>query len=220
VQDIKLKYNRLLLQLHTHNKDTMALCRCFQAIYTTRNVASDRAVWQEALEGIVVFLALSPFDNEVSNLLHRFKTDPLLEELPAFKYGVAATALRGSAAVRLRRGDSGVGCRQLLTYLTTKEVIPWPMPAADVLRAHPVLAVDEWYTLLHKRIVQHVRSLTASLRRCVAASPQSSKCAAVRGCCAEHSRVGRLLRAHSVRPPREPHWSQRRRKRRFARVVL
>ena len=40
---------------------------------------------QEALEGIVVFLALSQYDNEVSDLLHRFKAETKLDELPAYK---------------------------------------------------------------------------------------------------------------------------------------
>ncbi len=86
MQDLKLKFYRLLIQLQSNNKDSIALCRSFQAVYSTRNVDKDRAVWTEALESIIVFLALSAFDNEVSDLLHRFKADPKLDELPAYKY--------------------------------------------------------------------------------------------------------------------------------------
>ncbi len=99
-------------------------------MYNTRNVNKDRTVWQEALEGIVVFLALSAFDNEVSDLLHRFKLDPKLGELPAFK--------------------------RLVGFLTTQEVIPWPLPDMEEYVRHPVLAVPEWFALFQKRIIQHV----------------------------------------------------------------
>ena len=48
-------------------------------------------------------------------------------------------------------------CRRLVNLLTTKEVIPWPLPDTEVYRAHPALAQDEWFALFQKRIIQHVR---------------------------------------------------------------
>ncbi len=66
MQDLKLKHYRLLIELHNNAKDAAALCKDFQAVYTVRTVLEDRAQWSDALSSIVVFLALSPFGNEVS----------------------------------------------------------------------------------------------------------------------------------------------------------
>jgi 26S proteasome regulatory subunit N5 len=61
---------------------------------------------------MVVYLALSQWDNEVSDMMHRLKSDARLEAVPAF--------------------------RALVTQLTTNEVVPWPLPGpfGDAIRAH------------------------------------------------------------------------------------
>ncbi len=115
IQEVKLRFYRLLIQLQTHNKDPIALCRSFQAVYRTRNVDKDRAVWQEALQGIVVFLALSAYDNEVSDLLHRFKADPKLGELPAYKCVVGPRSERLLPYQGFVCVGGGVGGRRLVT---------------------------------------------------------------------------------------------------------
>jgi len=128
-EDLKLKFYRLLIELHSNSKDAGALRKDFQAIYTIPNVLTDRGLLENTLSSIVVFLALSAYGNEVSDLLHRINADKNLDTLPIFK--------------------------RLVVFLTTKEIIPWPLPEEPVYQTHPVLAQPFWFALLHKRVVQH-----------------------------------------------------------------
>lgn len=128
-EDVKLRFYHLLLELHGHQKDTAALRADWQSIYNTKSVKEDESKWQMALQSITVYLALSVYGNETSDMEHRVLQDKNIDKLPAYK--------------------------SLLTQLTTPEIIPWPLPADADLRAHPVLAVEEWHDMLHKRIVQH-----------------------------------------------------------------
>lgn len=64
-------YNLMGLLAHARH-DSLALCKGYMAILQTRGYAADEAKWKPALASAIVYLALSPFDNEVSDLLHRF----------------------------------------------------------------------------------------------------------------------------------------------------
>ena len=102
-QDLKLRFYRLMIELHAHNKDTNALYKDYQAIYSIKTVLEDRALWSDTLGCIVVFLALSPFEAEVSDLLHRFKSDKRLADLPAYQCVCCVQAPRFGMRVCSRR---------------------------------------------------------------------------------------------------------------------
>ena len=118
-EDVRLRHYELLVALHTARHDALELCKDYQAVYGTRGLTSEPAKWQPALASVIVYLALSPWSNEVSDLLHRVKGDKRTEEAPL------------------------APCRALLTYLTTDELIPWPLPQAvsDAVKAHPAFRV-------------------------------------------------------------------------------
>eukprot|EP00158_Paraphelidium_tribonemae_P010266 Partr_v1_DN4246_c0_g1_i1_m9739 putative 26S Proteasome non-ATPase regulatory subunit len=118
-EDVRLRHYELLVVLHTARHDALELCKDYQAVYATRGLAAEPAKWQPALASVIVYLALAPFSNEVSDLLHRVLGDPRTEEAPLAPF------------------------RALLTYLTTDELAPWPLPpaVADGVKAHPAFRV-------------------------------------------------------------------------------
>jgi len=144
MQDLKLKYYNLMIQLHRHQGDYLAICRAFKAIYDTPVVQSNPVQWREALKSVVIFLVLSPFDSEVSDLLHRLKLDKKVQELPISKL--------------------------LLDLFTTNELIAWPVAADGELRRDSIFANNDdgpkRYKDLHKRVVQHnIRTIAAYYHR-------------------------------------------------------
>lgn len=102
MEDLRLRFYSLMIELHQQRRDALALCKDYQAIYATRGFAGDAAKWKPALAGVIVYLALAPWSNETSDMLHKVKADKRSEDLPAH--------------------------RALVDYLTTDELIPWPLP--------------------------------------------------------------------------------------------
>ncbi len=77
----------------------------------------DAARLNTALEAMVIYLVLSQWDNEVSDTMHRLKSDARLDSVPAF--------------------------RALVVQLTTDEVVPWPLPGpfGETIRAHAAFSM-------------------------------------------------------------------------------
>lgn len=101
----RLRFYGLLASLHQQQHDALALCKDFQAVLATRGYADDAAKWVPAMQSVVVYLALAPWSNEVSDTMHRLKADKRLEEA-----GLASH-------------------KALLEMLTTPELVSWPLPA-------------------------------------------------------------------------------------------
>lgn len=129
--DLRVKFHKLMIQLHTFQKKPMALCRDWEAIFQVYSGGKEpeEDKWHEALKSVALFVCLSPHDNEQHDLLHRINANKKLDELPAFK--------------------------ALLTHFTTKELAPWPLPEQDELSAFMESVPGDWAELFHKRVVQH-----------------------------------------------------------------
>ncbi|CAN8007240.1 unnamed protein product, partial [Ixodes pacificus] len=84
-QDLKLRYYRLMIELDQHEGSYLAICRHYSALYRTESVQEDPKQRQEALKKLLLFLVLSPHDNEQHDLLHRTKADKRLDELPQYQ---------------------------------------------------------------------------------------------------------------------------------------
>jgi len=84
-QELRIKFYKLMIRLHTFNKKPMALFRDWEAIYKTRGMDKDEQASNEALSHAVLFLCLSAHDNEQFDMLHRLKMEKRLESLPTFK---------------------------------------------------------------------------------------------------------------------------------------
>jgi len=133
LQDLKLKHFKLMIEIYTNRDGYLEICKAYDSIYNTKLVQDDEKMWSNALTRAIIFLSLSPFDHDVSELLERFKADPHTEQLPEYQ--------------------------SLLTALTTHEIISWPLSNEAALRAHGEFqaadSAEKRWKDFHKRIVQH-----------------------------------------------------------------
>jgi len=133
-QDLKLRFYRLMVEYYMHDKNFLEIAKCFQSIYDTPKVKADKSQWTEALKLIVIFVILSRYTNEQSDLLHRVNEDKNLEEVPKY--------------------------RDLLKRFITVELIRWERVNAiyrEELCSHLEYfpASGGLWPDLHKRVVEH-----------------------------------------------------------------
>ena len=74
-----------MIQFYHHTHDYLAICKSYRAMFETPRVQENTAQWKEALKNAVIYLLLSPFDGEVSDILHRVKAEKKLAEIPSCK---------------------------------------------------------------------------------------------------------------------------------------
>jgi 26S proteasome regulatory subunit N5 len=86
MEEYKVKFYTLLTEYHRHDRNTLELAKDYHAIYSTPRILKEDAKWKEALQSSVLFLALSPHDNEQQDMLHKVNLDSNLEKLPSCKY--------------------------------------------------------------------------------------------------------------------------------------
>ncbi|KAF5116061.1 hypothetical protein DV452_002769 [Geotrichum candidum] len=82
VHDLKLRYYELLIKISLHNSQYLDVCQHYRAIYDTPLVIKDENKWKDALENIVYFITLAPYDNLQSDLIHKIVLDSRLQSLP------------------------------------------------------------------------------------------------------------------------------------------
>ncbi|CAM9991246.1 unnamed protein product [Ectocarpus sp. 12 AP-2014] len=136
MQDIKVRFYKLMIEYDTHEKATFDLCQDFHSIYDTPLVRDrEGEEWKQYLQAAVLFLVLSPNDNHQQDMLFRVAEYKKLEELPAYK--------------------------MLVKLFTTPEIIGYPVENQEVLESDPCLAaggpelLTKWKEDLKLRIVQH-----------------------------------------------------------------
>lgn len=83
--DLKLRYYELMIKLDQHNASYLSVCKHYKQIYDTPRIKDNFALMSEALKNVVIYLLLSPFDNEQQQILHALSTDKNLEKLPKYK---------------------------------------------------------------------------------------------------------------------------------------
>ncbi|CAM9128460.1 unnamed protein product [Choristocarpus tenellus] len=137
MQDIKVRFYRLMVEYNIHEKAPFNLCQDFHSIFDTPEVKSsdDNKNWQEPLEAAVLFLVLSPFSNHQQDMLFRVEKYTHLDKLPQYK--------------------------ALVKLFTTPEIIGYPLQGQEELEANPSLAaggpelLQKWKVDLKLRVVQH-----------------------------------------------------------------
>ncbi|MED6282079.1 26S proteasome non-ATPase regulatory subunit 12 [Characodon lateralis] len=84
-EELKLKYYNLMIQVDQHEGSYLSICKHYKAIYDTPCILEDSSKWQQALKSVVLYVILSPYDNEQSDLVHRISADKKLEEISKYK---------------------------------------------------------------------------------------------------------------------------------------
>ena len=68
-----------------HEEQYLNVCKFYREVYNTVSIQADEKKWTEVLKNIILFIVLSPYDNEQSDLLHRIYSDPNLSKLPLYR---------------------------------------------------------------------------------------------------------------------------------------
>ncbi|CAB1344860.1 unnamed protein product [Coregonus sp. 'balchen'] len=77
LQESKLKYYNLMIQVDQHEGSYLSICKHYRAIYDTPCILEDGSKWQQALKSVVLYVILAPYDNE-QDLLKQFTTMELM----------------------------------------------------------------------------------------------------------------------------------------------
>ncbi|CAN0407838.1 unnamed protein product [Hapterophycus canaliculatus] len=86
MQDIKVRFYKLMIEYDTHEKATFDLCQDYHSIYDTPSVRDGEGEgWKEYLRAAVLFLVLSPNSNHQQDMLFRVAAYKKLDDLPAYK---------------------------------------------------------------------------------------------------------------------------------------
>ncbi|PRP74638.1 26S proteasome non-ATPase regulatory subunit 12-like isoform 1 [Planoprotostelium fungivorum] len=99
-EDIKIRFYGLLNQQLSHDHKYLDISKSYYEIYDTPKVQADQQLWSKALELAVIYVVLSPYNNEQHDLANRLLLDKKLEQLPLYK--------------------------TLLKSFLTKEIMRWP----------------------------------------------------------------------------------------------
>lgn len=73
-----------MIKLDQHNASYISVCKHYKQIYETPRIKNDPILMKEALKNIVIYLLLSPYDNEQQDLVHRLYEDKNLQQLPKY----------------------------------------------------------------------------------------------------------------------------------------
>ena len=80
-----MKFYELMIKLDQHDSNYFSVCKHYKQIYDTPQIKENSLLMKEALKNIVIYLLLSPYDNEQQNLLHIISEDKNLLQLPKYK---------------------------------------------------------------------------------------------------------------------------------------
>ncbi|XP_050539669.1 26S proteasome non-ATPase regulatory subunit 12 [Daktulosphaira vitifoliae] len=85
IQQLKLKYYKLMIELGEHDGQYLDICRHYRAIQATPEIEADATKRNAALQNSILYLILAPYDNHQSDLTHRILQDEALLKIPKYK---------------------------------------------------------------------------------------------------------------------------------------
>lgn len=74
-----------MIQHALHEDQYLNVHKFYKQVYDSESIKEDETKWKEALQNAVLFIILSPFDNEQSDLLHRLYQDVRLAQIPQYQ---------------------------------------------------------------------------------------------------------------------------------------
>ncbi|KAG2023024.1 26S proteasome non-ATPase regulatory subunit 12 [Coprinopsis cinerea AmutBmut pab1-1] len=133
-EDLKLKYYEMMIQYALQHDAYLDAAKYYEKVWETPSIKKDDEIrGRAALEHIVYYVVLAPYDNEQSNMLHHLHANPALTKLE----------LQAN----------------LVKCFVTEELMRWPGIEAmygKVLKQTPVFSVEKRWEDLHTRVIEHV----------------------------------------------------------------
>ena len=140
-QDLKLRYYDLMIKHALHGNEFYNICKFYVSIFNTECIQADEKKWKEALQNAVLFVILSPFDNEQSDMIHRLNLESKLEQLPLFKEFLKCFITN-----------------ELIKWARLEEIYSTALKSTFVFSSKTEDGIKR-YSTLHKRVIEHVISL-------------------------------------------------------------
>lgn len=77
-----------MIDVDQHEAAYLSICKHYRAMYNTDVIQENEADRRMMMQHAILYLLLSPFDNEQSDLTHRFLQEKVVDEIPKYKYGL------------------------------------------------------------------------------------------------------------------------------------
>lgn len=140
--DLKLKFYELMIKLDQHNASYISVCKHYKHIYDTPQIKNNPVLMKEALKNIVIYLLLSPYDNEQQDLVHRLSEDKNLQQLPKYY-----------ELIKLIKTDEVINWRNLIEHFEQDlKIGDLSFPATDAFKSEE--GAKRWNDF-KTRIVEH-----------------------------------------------------------------
>ncbi|KAI9311776.1 PCI domain-containing protein [Dichotomocladium elegans] len=136
-EDLKLRFYELMIQHALHEGQYLNVHKFYKHIYDSESIKKDDNKWKKVLQNVILFVILSPYDNEQSDLLHRIYEDTNLTQIPLYQ--------------------------ELAKCFVTTELMRWPkieelygetLGQTDVFSKSTEDGVKRWKEL-HNRVIEH-----------------------------------------------------------------
>jgi len=82
VTDLKLRYYEQQITLASHDDKYLEVCKHYRQVLDTEAVENNPEQLRAALQRVIYFIILAPYDNEQSDLLHRIHRDTRNQQIP------------------------------------------------------------------------------------------------------------------------------------------
>ena len=77
--------NSLMIEVDQHEGSYLSICKYYRAMYNTDVIQESEADRRMMMQHAILYLLLSAFDNEQSDLTHRFLQEKVVDEIPKYK---------------------------------------------------------------------------------------------------------------------------------------
>jgi len=83
--ELKLKFYGYLIELGQEEGDYLDICKNYRQLHQTITIQEDPVTNVQTMKNVVLYVCLSKYNNEQSDLIHRVEAEKLLEEIPKYK---------------------------------------------------------------------------------------------------------------------------------------
>lgn len=135
-EDLKLKYYEYMIEYYINEENYSEVSKCFENRFHTKSVLNDPLKWIEELKCYIIFLVLSPFEEQQSKFINMVRMEKnRLKEIPVYE--------------------------RMVKDFINHDLIPWPLPyEVEIMQFHIFGdskfpgGMNRW-NLLKKKVMYH-----------------------------------------------------------------
>jgi len=153
VQKLKIRFYEMMIHLDLADSKYLSTCKHFKALYETPLIQQDKIKWHKMLKSVVLYVLLSPHDNEQSDMLTRIRGEKKLEEMPKYKELIECFVCQELLQLKkflslyeheLREGESGSPCTDV--FLHTEDGVKRWKDFSNRIVEHNIRIMAKYYT--------------------------------------------------------------------------